>query len=237
MKFGIAALQGFIGACALNAANIAIAQDAPEDGFYVRAGAGVSFLSDLDQEFTYNPNILSIVTPPTGAVIDTEAGFVASGAVGFNYADGIRTELEYRYATNGIDVITPIGGFNPDAGPFPPSASDEDINAHFVFSNFYYDFNNSSFLTPFIGAGVGGAFVNAPDIGSDAALAYQGRAGVSAGLNDGFSVDLEYIYLRTNTLRFGPDPEDFTPDGPFGPAIDGDNYQSSSVMVSLRKQF
>lgn len=215
------------------------AQDAPKDGFYIRAGAGLSFVGNLEQEFTHNPFVVSIVTPPSGQTIESDAGFVASAALGFDYADGIRTELEYRYTSNGVETITPIGGFDPAIGPdpFPPRGSDDDANGHFVLSNFYYDFRSASRFTPFIGLGVGGAFVSVEGGERDAALAYQGRAGVSYAFNNGFSADVEYIYLRTNRLRYGPNPEDFSATGPFDTAVDGDRYQSSSVMISLRKQF
>ena len=216
----------------------AMAQDAPKDGFYVRAGAGVNFVNDLDQEFSYNPSVVFIVTPPSGQTVETETGYLASAALGFDYADGIRTELEYRYASTAIGTVTPIGGFDPvDPDPFPPFQSNEDLTAHFVFGNFYFDLRNDGPITPFIGAGVGGAFVDDGSGARDAALAYQGRAGFSLELSDSFLIDAEYVYTRTNTLRYGVDPEDFTPTGPVGPAVDGGNYQSSSVMVSLRKQF
>ena len=215
------------------------AQDAPRDGFYLRAGAGLSFVGNLEQEFTHNPFLVSIVTPPSGQTVESEAGFIASAALGFDYTDGIRTELEYRYAANGVETVTPVGGFDPAIGPapFPPRTSDGDVDGHFILSNFYYDFRSSSRFTPFIGLGVGGAFVAVEGGERDAALAYQGRAGVSYAFNNGFSADVEYVYLRTNTLRYGPDPEDFSAAGPFDAAVDGDNYQSSSVMLSIRKQF
>ncbi len=227
------------GICAVVMASGAVAQDAPEDGFYIRAGAGLSFLSNLDQEFTHNPFVVSVVTPPSGQIVDSNAGFIASAALGFDYTEGIRTELEYRYASNGVETVTPIGGFDPAIGPspFPPRGSDGSVNGHFVLSNFYYDFRSSSRLTPFIGLGVGGAFVGVEGGERDAALAYQGRAGISYAFNGGLTADVEYVYLRTNTLRYGPSPEDFSAAGPFEAAVDGDNYQSSSIMISIRKQF
>jgi len=212
----------------------ALAQgEAVDDGVYVRVGAGATFVSDWQQDITYNPNQLFIAIPlAQGQTISNSAGFAAVAALGFDYADGIRTELEYRYATSPIDSFVTEGGFRAGL----PAPVNDDINAHFVFSNFYFDFHNSSRLTPFIGAGVGGAFVENENGDRDAALAYQGRAGVSLAIGGGFSADMEYIYLRTNKLVYGPADEDFTPAGP-PVRIDGDRYQSSSVMLSLRKQF
>ena len=155
----------------------------------------------------------------------------------FDYADGIRTELEYRYAKSDVDLVTPIGGFSESSGPLAPYDPDAEIKAHFLMTNFFFDFANSSPLTPFIGGGVGGAFVSNENAERDAALAYQGRAGVSLEMGTGFTADFEYIYLRTNELEFGPSADEFTAEGPFGRAATGDRYQSSSVMVSLRRRF
>lgn len=210
----------------------ATAQDETNgDGIYVRVGAGASFASDLEQDFTYNPNqVFPAVVLPAGQTIDSGTGFSAAAALGFNYTQGIRTELEYRYAT------TPIDGVTPDDRIVLGAPSNDDLNAHFVLSNFYFDLNNSSRFTPFIGGGVGGAFVENENGDRDAALAYQGRAGVAYDFGGGLSFDVEYIYLRTNDLSFGPNDDEFTADGP-SVRIDGDHYQSSSAMVSIRKQF
>lgn len=210
-----------------------------EDGPYFRIGGGATFVNDWEQDLAYNPDIISVVTPPSGQVFDNGSGFIAGAALGFDYADGIRTELEYRYASSDIASITPSGGFNPDPmiDPNAPISPSDDLTAHFVLSNFYFDFYNDSPITPFIGGGVGGAFVDAGLGERDAALAYQGRAGLSVALGGGFLADIEYIYLRTNRLDYGPRLEDFTPSGPFGPAITGDRYEASNVMLSLRKPF
>lgn len=236
MKRVLAFSAAMVGAAfGLGVGVAALAQDAPlSDGVYVRAGAGVSFVNDLDQGFTYNPDAIFIVPPPTGQTISNGTGFIAAAALGFDYADGIRTELEYRYASSSVDGVSTVSAIS---GPGAAVASSEDINAHLLMANFYFDFYNDSALTPFIGGGVGGAFVENENAQRDAALALQARAGVSLAMGAGFSADLEYIYLRTNELVFGIDPDDFEPGGPAGPSIGGDRYQGSNIMVSLRKQF
>ena len=214
-------------------------EESRDDGLYVRVGAGATFVNDFSQNLTFNPRgPVSLDTPRSGQDIDLGESFVVGAALGFNYTQGIRTELEYRYAQTGVENLTLTGGFSPPIGELPPETTfpDEDIGVHFLMSNFYFDFNNDTRFTPFIGGGVGGAFVENENGDRDAALAYQGRAGVSYDLGGGAALDMEYIYLRTNDLVFGPADEEFVADDP-SVRIDGDNYASSSVMFSVRVQF
>ena len=220
MKKGfLAVLAGVAAVCGHAAAQ----DEAVEDGAYIRFGFGATFLSDQGRDFNYPPGMESLVALPEGAVTDYSTGKTFGAALGFDYADGIRTELEYRFADSPADTVTQVGGLaDGDLSP-----ADGDMKAHLLMTNFYFDFANSSPLTPFIGGGVGGAFVTNELEQRDAALAYQGKAGVSLAMGTGLSADLEYIYLRSNKL-------DFTPADSF---VTDDRYQSSSVMVSMRKRF
>lgn len=206
----------------------ALAQDeAAKDGLYLRLAGGVSFARDFKQDYNYNPNLVFIVAPPAMRTIDAEKGVVAGAALGFDYADGIRTELEYRFANAGVKSIATDGA---------PVEADGKVSAQFLMANFYFDFANKSPITPFVGGGVGGAVVGDGQDNKDAALAYQGRAGLSLDAGGGVSLSAEYIYLRTNKLVYGPSTDDFTPAGPFEPNLTG-RYESSSVMFSVRKRF
>lgn len=209
------------------------AQDAAfDDGVYVRVAVGASFVSDWEQEFTFNPNLVFAGGAPNGQNLNIREGLTLGGALGFDYADGIRTELEYRYASTDIETITTLGGAAPGA-----AISSEDVSAHLVMANFYFDFTNKSAWTPFIGGGVGGAFVTNENGDGDAALAYQGRAGVSYDLGGGVAMSVEYIYTRSRDLVFGPSDDEFAASDPGMVRIDGDNYVASSAMVSIRKRF
>ena len=225
----------FVILAAMVAASAAQAQDeaaSAADSMYWRFGAGASFVDDWSQDYVYNPNLVFIAAPPTGQTVSNGTGYVAAAALGFDYADGIRTEFEYRYAASKIDGVT----IEDIAGPTPGVAAKDHIGAHFVFTNFYFDFPNKTRFAPFIGAGVGGARVDNAAGDSDLALAWQGRGGVSTDLGGGYRADLEYLFVRSNKLAYGPKDDDFTADGP-AMRIDGDRYQSSSVMLSLRKPF
>ena len=203
------------------------------DGVYMRVGAGVGFVRDWRQDYTFNPNVVTLVPNPTEQWVANGRGLIAAAALGFDYADGIRTELEYRYSSSDIESVTQsaFGGRNI------LTPANDHIRAHFIMSNFYIDLTNSSPVTPFFGGGVGGALVENENGNKDGALAYQGRAGLSLDLGGGLSTDVEYVYLGTNKLAFGPKDDDFTPTGPAGPRLDDARYQSSSVMVSFRKLF
>ncbi|GJL90486.1 outer membrane protein [Hyphococcus sp.] len=209
-----------------------LAQDeAVNDGGYVRLSVGATFVSDWTQDLSYNPNVVFVTAPASSQTVDNGTALAFSAALGFDYADGIRTELEYRYASTPVGSVTPVGGPSL-GGPVKDS-----IGAHFVMTNFYFDFANSSALTPFIGGGVGGAFVTNENDQRDSALALQARAGVAIALGEGLSADAEFVYLRSNELDFGPGIDEFVVGGPVGPAITGARYQSSTAMLSVRKKF
>lgn len=206
----------------------ALAQDEVlEDGVYFRLAAGVTFANEFEQDFNYNPDLAFVISPPSMRSIDTEKGLAAAAALGFDYADGIRTELEFRFANTDRESIALDG---------VATAADDKVSAKFLMANFFFDFDNETAFTPFIGGGVGGAVIGDGEGNKDAALAYQGRAGVSLDLGDGAAISAEYVYLRTNDLVYGPNIDDFTPAGPFEPNLTG-RYESSSVMLSVRKRF
>jgi len=225
-----------------------LAQDAPrEDGLYYRVGVGATSVSDWAQDLTFNPSLGGVVpcsgscpvvptSLPVGNLVTNGEGFVAGAAIGFDYADGIRTELEYRYASSTIEGVTqtaPAGAVSVLA--LPPVQ--DRAGAHFIMANFFFDIYNDSPITPFLGGGVGGALVSNQYGDQDAALAYQGRAGLSFAVGGGFSADLEYIYTRTNKLVFGPGLDALPATPPILPNVSGDYYESSSVMISMRKPF
>lgn len=208
---------------------------------YIRAGAGINFGARLEQDVALDPAttfpvIEPVPTPVSGLETDYASGAQGTAAIGFAYPAGTRTELEYRYVSLGVDAISSV----PDMSVGIDIADPERLRAHFLMSNVYYDFRNNSALTPFIGVGVGGAFVTDSFGQQDAGFAYQARAGLALALSDSLSVDVEYLYARTRALRFGTDEfsTDGVPDLAIQPArIDGDGLATSSVMASLRLTF
>lgn len=214
----------------------ALAQDDVSIGLYARVEGGFSLPEKLDQNLTYNPDMLFIVTPASQQTVDAGTGYAVGGAIGFRYESGFRTEMEYRYHSSDIDGVSLSGG-----GLGPSTAiPDASQTAHFLMSNVVYELRNSTPFTPFLGGGVGAAWVTSwtgPGAMTERDLTYawQGRAGISLAINSTTRIGAEYLYVRTGELTFGP--ETFTPTGPAGPKIDGGKFAASTALVSFEKAF
>lgn len=118
-----------------------------------------------------------------------------TSAVGYAFNQNFRVDLEYGYQEADIDRIASV---NVDG-----AAS---LTVHTALANGYYNFKNSTQITPFIGAGVGAAFLEGnlgPFSGSDTVLAYQGTAGASYSVNDHLAVTGSYRYLDTEDGALG----------------------------------
>lgn len=222
-----------LGAGAALISGAALAQDESSNRLYGRLLAGVSLPDELGQDLAYNPAILFPLPPPSQQTVDAGTGYAVGGAIGFRYDNGFRTELEYRYQSSDIDEVR----FNAGA---PTAAPDASLSAHLLMTNVIYEFRNSSRLTPYIGGGVGAAWVTSwtgpGDVTDrDLTYAYQGRAGVAFALNETTRIGAEYVYVRTGELTYGP--EAFTPTGPGGPKIDEGEFAASTALVSLEKSF
>ena len=219
-----------VGIASSLSAAVAQQENQRDDGPYLRVGLGATFPGEFDQDFdaATTPGLATcqaIGCNPDRRVADLDEGLSPVLAIGFDYADGIRTELEYRFASADIDSLRVFEGDIDVTNSSLASVNSvapvvDSFNTHFVFSNFYFDFYNSSRITPFVGGGVGGAFAISDQLGRDSALAYQGKAGVSVAFGPNISADIEYVYLRTNEFSFS--------------GFDEGRYTSSSAMFSVR---
>lgn len=220
-------------AAALSLVSLPAAAQAPEagraTGVYLRGSAGMVFGETFDQDLSWNPAVVFVTPPATSKTTDLGDGLSYGGAIGFQYAR-TRTELEFRWMEISVDAVAYAGG----AAPVGVVVND-DLVAHALMSNVYFDLVNKSPFTPYVGVGVGGVRVENELGERDAAFAYQGRAGVEAALGDRFSIGAEFVYFRTLDVEYGP--KDFTPAGAAGPRTDGDPFVSSSVMGTVRIVF
>lgn len=210
--------------------------------FYASLSAGVSLLgnSTNEGEFVGDFTTGAGTTIPAGTVLpsgtevgwDTEfdTGFAISGAFG-TYVGPLRAEIELAYQTNDVDTHTGVsaGGIDlseEDAGVLVTGADNlgptvaalvadgqGDVSTIFVMANAYYDFKNSSPVTPYLGAGVGIGFVDvnyapsATPIIEDKAttFAYQIMAGATYDISASTGVFLGYRFRGTSDVSVEAD--------------------------------
>ena len=78
--------------------------------------------------------------------------------------------------------------------------------------NGYYDFNNSSKITPYVGLGVGAAFVEAQSSSftddEQTVFAYQGMLGAAYEYDNDIDLTMGYKYFNANSVEIGNRKED-----------------------------
>ena len=186
---------------AVSAVAIAPAANAYE-GLYGAVGAGLSYMQhDRDVE--------------SDGLWDSEAdydnGIGVYTALGYDYGNNWRTELEFSYRSNDVRHFAGDGlGFAGWSG----GTLNGDLQSYAVMANLLYDFDlGSDRVTPYVGVGVGGAITEANFNGSSPAgtimvddgskrLAYQGIAGLAFALAENLSFDVSYRYFGTTENTF-----------------------------------
>ncbi len=169
-----------------------VATAAAQEGFYASGFGGATFLfnSDVKQ---------STPTTTTAAEIEHETGFMAGGAVGYAFLNGLRLEIEGSYRENDLDSFQPNGGTTVNA--------DGSISAIAGMLNAYYDVSTGGPFVPYIGGGIGAAVLSLDDFSTapatpgfsdtDTQFAFQGMAGVGYKLTPNITVGVEYRYFQT----------------------------------------
>lgn len=172
-------------------------------GWYIGLKGGANFADDFS-------GIGFDTGYNAGAVVGTSLG-----NVGFA---GARIELEGGYLSSEASVAAPFSG---------------SLSAVYGFANGYLDFNIGLPFTPFIGAGVGFADVNAeaqvagfPFVDShDQTWAWNATAGVSYELHKGVDLDVAYRYLSVPDVTFNT---------VFGPVADDVNIHQVTGTVRFK---
>lgn len=187
-----------------------IAQAGPRGGIYIGTGGGLNYHKGAGIE---------------GTSLSGKAEFVLGGAlmsvVGYAFG-GPRIEYELSYRINATDdaavANTGIGAINTSPGS----------SFHTVASmvNFYYDMDIDSSITPYIGAGIGGAYAEYQSLGEELAFAYQGIFGASVELGGNFEGFADYRYLGSTKVEGGN----------LGRAAKIEN-RNHTLMVGLRYHF
>lgn len=165
-----------------------------------------------------------------------KSGYTVGGAIGYNFVETglpIRAEAEYLYHNQ--FKYSAVNGTQPALGTGQFSSK---IDIHTVFANFYYDIKTGTAFTPYVGAGLGVAWINqkidttftgATSGNKDATnFAWNVGAGVGYSLTDNIIMDLGYRYTS-----FG-DAEKYNSGTVSYQAKD---IQSHEALLGLRYQF
>ena len=213
---------GLLAAAILCSAGSASAADADKDGWYFTAGTGVTFVPDLKVH-----NTVSGVDP---AKVDTSAGMTIVAGGGYAFGP-FRVEGELGWRDNGLDkVTTPSQGEASGSGDLEPWS---------LMLNGYYDIHTGTKFTPYLGAGIGGIYMDGKieEAGttitelSRMGLGYQGIAGVAYQVNDHLAIKGEYRYLATTETDY-PDDANSVGAGTAKMA-----YKSNAVLVGFIYRF
>lgn len=177
---------------------------------------------------------------------DFEAAFAFSSALVssgsytsvIRYASWTNTGGGWTFYNSGIAYYLALS--SPQSASSATAYTDvahSDINATSIMANVWWEFSGieDSNITPYVGAGVGWASVEAsigPSVGNprwntdDSGLAWQVGAGVRFGLRDNLSLNIEYRYFAV------PDVELFVAGNDLG-----FDYEMNNVIVGLRMDF
>jgi opacity protein-like surface antigen len=179
--------------------------------FYLGAKLGLSAMTADDVE-----NTTETANPATVNKSSADDTLTALGlAAGFNWKEmsgiPLRTEIEYMYRSD----------FNYKADPTftnagTPTKVDIDMNVQTLLFNAFLDIPTGTAVTPYVGAGLGWAFLEsdgdvtvlatgAPDSqsNSETNLAWQVGGGLAYAINDHWTADLGYRYIDFGGMEWG----------------------------------
>lgn len=156
------------------------------DSMYIKGNVGIGM--PMDSDIDNMPNNAGT------AKMTFDSGFLATGAVGYDFAGPFRVEGEYGWQKNDLDQLS----FDNQFGNF----QEGDLKTQSLMVNGYYDVATGSPWSPFVGVGIGWAKVDldtpALPLGdNDDVFAYQFMAGVTYAIDAQWSVDAQYRYFGT----------------------------------------
>lgn len=132
---------------------------------------------------------------------DTDIGWLFGAAVGARITDNLRGEVEVSTGSIGLTDLTITGGAGaPFDGSVLIPVTDGSASTTYLLGNVWFDIDTGSGFTPYVGGGLGAAYVTAQgSIGlpdpvdlSGWGLAYQLGAGVKVDVADSIALDLGY---------------------------------------------
>lgn len=182
---------------------MAFSAPASAQGWYTDFAAAYEFLQDAQLK---DPAI-----PGSKGSLAGHDGFAVTGAFGYAFENGIRTEAELGYRRNSLDHISGGGYGNVFSGDV-----DGDVSAVSGMANIIYDYKTAGSIIPYVGGGIGAADVNVNSDqlhvdASDLVFAYQFMGGVRFPLTKMVSLRAGYRFFATLDPKIrGTEGEYFT---------------------------
>ncbi|WP_137389109.1 outer membrane protein [Rhodoligotrophos defluvii] len=182
----------------------------PVGGWYVGVFGGAAFPLSMDTEGAFYDES-GPVTALYGFDGKThfDTGWLVGGNIGYEMGNGLRGEIEVSYMQAGNDklkgtfyeIVDVDGDTFVDEFGVSAKAKD-DLSATFVLANLWYDFNMGGLFKPYIGGGVGVAFVDQSlKVGgvkwiddSTTNFAFQAGGGIKWALSEAIDLDLGYRF-------------------------------------------
>jgi opacity protein-like surface antigen len=200
-----------------NSADLQPAPTVAASPFYVSLFGGASWLNDVFTEF-------NIETPPPGNYRYDQSydhGFLFGGALGYNFNDWLRTEVEVShisYDGNNVQInFTEDGGIEYPTVEFSPEFS---VTYTSVLGNLWLGLDmltatgdpslpagaTPGGFSPYVGGGLGVAFVETEgdelETDETTAFAWQLGAGVRWNFDSSVGLDVGYRFRGVNDVGF-----------------------------------
>ncbi|MEW5772273.1 MAG: outer membrane beta-barrel protein [Thermodesulfobacteriota bacterium] len=178
---------------------------------YIGAKLGVSAMTADDVE-----NTTDVSNPATVNNTSEDDTLTALGlAAGFNWKEmagvPLRTEIEYMYRSEFSYEANPTF---KDAGA--PTKVDVDMTVQTLLVNLFLDIPTDSALTPYVGGGLGWAFLESDCVATVLAtgdtadrsneetnLAWHVGGGLAYAINENWTADLGYRYIDFGSMEWG----------------------------------
>jgi opacity protein-like surface antigen len=187
---------------------VASAQGFSTDGFYLKGFGGASFAQDEDldaesdfDEWVGEDGIPFRADPEADASYDT--GYLLGAAVGYRITPSVAAELEYAYRRAEGEFGLGLAVDGGDDIAFDPQNGDVTVNALMANAVYSFDpFGAGMAWRPYVGAGLGSAWLDFDGDSADAAFAYQVTGGLSYQVDPSWSLFGEARWFSTDGGEF-----------------------------------
>jgi opacity protein-like surface antigen len=139
---------------------------------------------------------------------ELDTGWYVGGAIGMRASPNMRYDISFDYLRNKLSNNSNSSGSNVSNNSGSNYSSNNDINHYVVLANAYYEFCPWGCVVPFVGGGIGYAFVDSNHNHNNSnhrnhrnAFAWQVGGGLSYEINECWSASAQYRLLGATHHR------------------------------------